>query len=136
MRSLHVDERTTAAQNLRSDLMRCLASTAESFPLMDAEHQVLALVCDTLREYKCLETCAALRRYVSNATRVCWFIVNQDPPYELDTDFQTPVRLQPDRHTRHHSSDRSSDTVRAYLWPGLLVHSSCVHKAVVVTNGT
>lgn len=135
LRGLHVDVRTAAAQTFRSDLMRCLASTADTFPLIDAEHQVLALLCDTLKEYKCLETCMALSRYVSHATRVCWYIVNQDPPYDLDTDFQTPVRFQPERHCKHHSSDRNSDIVRAYLWPGLLQKSNCVHKAVVVTNG-
>lgn len=115
--------------------MRCLASTAESFPLIDVEHQVLALVCDTLKEYKCLESCSTLRKYVSNATRVCWFIVNQDPPYDMDMDFQIPVKFQYDRHNRHHSSDRNSESVRAYLWPGLLAQSAYVYKAVVITSG-
>ncbi|KAF5291153.1 hypothetical protein FQA39_LY14395 [Lamprigera yunnana] len=136
LRSLHVDCKTSAAHILRTDLIRCLSSTADTFPLIDAENQVLALLCDTLKEYQCLETCMVLQRYVSNVTRVCWYIVNQDPPFELDTDFQTPVRLQPERHIRHHSSDRTSDIVRSYLWPGLLTRTSCAHKAVVVTNGT
>ncbi|KAK5645491.1 hypothetical protein RI129_006791 [Pyrocoelia pectoralis] len=136
LRSLHVDERTSAAHIFRTHLMRCLASTAETFPLVDAERQVLALLCDTLKEYECLKTCAPLRAYVSNVTSVCWYIANQDPPYELDTDFQIPVRFQPERHLKHHSSDRLSNTVRAYLWPGLLSRSSFAHKAVVITNGT
>ncbi|CAH0555309.1 unnamed protein product [Brassicogethes aeneus] len=135
-RTLHIDSRSPTAETLRFDIMRSLASTADNFPLTDAENQVLALVCDTLREYKCLETCAPLRRYVGEATKVAWSLVNQVPAYELDTDFQTPGRMQPDKHQRHHSSDRSSDTVKSYLWPAMMVQNLYVYKAVVVTGGT
>ncbi|EFA09543.2 uncharacterized protein LOC656542 [Tribolium castaneum] len=135
-RNLHLDCRTAAGQHLRDDVVRCLAACAETYPLGEAEHQVRALVCDTLKEYKCLETCTALRRYVGDVTRVAWLLVNQVPGYELDTDFQTPVRLKNDRHQRHHSADRTSDVVKAYLWPALVVQNVCVYKAVVVTGGT
>ncbi|XP_017779345.1 PREDICTED: uncharacterized protein LOC108564744 [Nicrophorus vespilloides] len=130
-RTLHVDGRSSG--NLRSELIKCLASNAESFPLGDAEHQVVALVCDTLREYRCLEDCSPLHRYVAEVTRTAWLMVNQQPPYELETDFQIPIRMQGERHQRHHSSERGSDIVRAYLWPALLRNGICVHKAVVVT---
>lgn len=73
-------------------------------------------------------------RYVGDVTKVSWQLVNHDPSFELDTDFQTPIRLQPDRHQRHHSSDRTSDTVTAFLWPALLHRNTCVQKAVVVTG--
>ncbi|XP_019865235.2 uncharacterized protein LOC109594456 [Aethina tumida] len=135
-RNLHVDGRSAAAENLRNDVMRCLAASPENFPLADAENQVLALVCDTLREYKCLESCMPLRRYVSEATKVAWTLVNQVPPFELDTDFQTPNRMRQEKHQRHHSSDRSSDAVKSYLWPALVLQNEYVFKAVVVTGGT
>jgi hypothetical protein len=135
-RNLHLDGRTAAGQGLRQDVIKCLAASAETFPLADAEHQVRALVCDTLKEYRCLEGCAALRRYVGDVTRVAWLLVNQLPAYELDTDFQTPLRLRPDKHQRHHSADRTSDTIKAYLWPALVLQNAYVYKAVVVTGGT
>lgn len=113
---------------------RCLASAADTYPLSEVEHQVRALVCDTLKEYKCLETCMPLRRYISEVAKVCWLLVNGDPPFELDTDFQTPIVLQPDRHQRHHSSDRSCDTIRSFLWPALMQRAAYVHKAVVITG--
>lgn len=131
-----MDIRHTAAQQLRQEVMRCLATTSDTYPLDDAENQVLALVCDTLREYKCLETCMPLRRYVGDVTKVAWMMVNQVPPYELDTDFQTPVRMQPEKHQRHHTADRCSETVKAYLWPALMRQGCCLHKAVVITGGT
>lgn len=61
-RSLHVDVRTAAGLALRGDLMRCLSQQADTYPLADVEIQVRGLVCDTLKEYKCLETCMPLRR--------------------------------------------------------------------------
>lgn len=73
-------------------------------------------------------------RFVSNVTRVSWLLVNNEPSYELSTDFQTPVKFHSDRHIRHHNSDKGSDTVQSYLWPALLSRSTCVHKAVVVTS--
>jgi hypothetical protein len=75
-------------------------------------------------------------RYVGDVTRVAWLLVNQLPAYELDTDFQTPLRLRPDKHQRHHSADRTSDTIKAYLWPALVLQNAYVYKAVVVTGGT
>ena len=59
---MHLDGRTTVGQTLRDDVIRCLAAAADTYPLGEAEHQVKALVCDTLKEYKCLEGCATLRR--------------------------------------------------------------------------
>lgn len=73
-----MDARTAAGQKLRADLMRCLAATAEGFPLHEAERQVLGLVCNTLHEYSCLEGCAALRRYVetfANVTTLKWYML-------------------------------------------------------------
>ncbi|CAG9862362.1 unnamed protein product [Phyllotreta striolata] len=134
-RTLHLDHRSSKNSSLHKEVMRCLASS-EEFPLHEAEHQVLSLVCDTLKEYRCLEGCLELRRYVGEATKIAWVMVCQVPPYELDTDFQTPVRLQPEKHQRHHSSDRNSDIIRAFLWPALILESSCVHKAIVITDGT
>ncbi|KAJ8985983.1 hypothetical protein NQ317_013867 [Molorchus minor] len=135
-RSLHLDLRSSAAQTLRQEILRCLSTSSETFPLSDAESQVTALVCDTLREYRCLGGCSALRRYVGEATRVAWFLVNQFPAYELDTDFQISARLYPNKHQRHQSSDTSSEIIRAYLWPALMLQNNCVFKAVVVTGGT
>lgn len=73
---------------------------------------------------------------MGDVTRVAWILVNQVPAYELDTDFHTPVRLIGEKHQRHHSADRTSDVVKAYLWPALVMQNSCVYKAVVVTGGT
>lgn len=78
--------------------------------------------------------CIFFNRYVGDVTKVSWQLVNHNPPFELDTEFQTPVRLSSDRHQRHHSSDRTSDTVTAFLWPALLLRNTCVQKAVVVTG--
>ncbi|KAK9881742.1 hypothetical protein WA026_017263 [Henosepilachna vigintioctopunctata] len=134
---LHVNHhRTGPAQSLREETMRFLSSSSETFPLTDAENQVRTLVCDTLREYKCLEGSVALRRYIEEVTRTAWHLVNQVPPFELETDFQTPVRMQAHIHQRHHSSDRTSDMVLSYLWPGLHLQTACVYKAVVVTGNT
>ncbi|KAG5869280.1 hypothetical protein JTB14_018655, partial [Gonioctena quinquepunctata] len=135
-RTLHLDHRLSTSQPLRQEVLRCLSASAESFPLEEAENQVVKLVCDTLKEYKCLETCEALRRYAGEAARVAWALVCQVPPYELDTDFQTPVRMQPEKHQRHHTSSRHTDIVRAYLWPALMLQNDYVHKAIVVTDGT
>ncbi|XP_023029011.1 uncharacterized protein [Leptinotarsa decemlineata] len=135
-RTLHIDHRSSASQSLRQEVLRCLASSSESFPLEDAENQVIGLVCETLKEYKCLESCQALRSYAGEAAKVAWALVCQVPPYELDTDFQTPVRLHPEKHQPHQSSPRSSDIVRAYLWPALMLQTNYVHKAIVVTDGT
>ncbi|XP_044753467.1 uncharacterized protein LOC123312938 [Coccinella septempunctata] len=132
---LQVDHpRIAPAQSLREETMRYLSASSDTFPLDDAENQVRSLVCDTLREYKCLEESTALKGYVREVTRVAWYLVNQVPPYELDTDFQTPVRMQSNKHQRHHSADRTSDMVRSYLWPGLNLQNVCVYKAVVVTG--
>ena len=75
-----------------------------------------------------------LRRYISEVTRTAWWLVNQNPPYELDTDLNTPFRLNHKKHSRHHSSKRDGEIVRAFLWPALLRGGNCVHKAVVVTE--
>ncbi|KAJ8917873.1 hypothetical protein NQ315_010786 [Exocentrus adspersus] len=83
-RALHVDVRSSCAQSLRQEILRCLSTSKEAFPLSEAESQVITLVCDTLKEYKCLENCSALRRYVGEVTRVAWALVNHHPPYELD----------------------------------------------------
>ncbi|KAL3270369.1 hypothetical protein HHI36_009415 [Cryptolaemus montrouzieri] len=134
---LHIDHhRNGPAQSLREETMRYFSSSSDTFPLAEAENQVRTLVCDTLREYKCLEECLALKRYVGEVTRVAWYLVNQVPSYELDTDFQAPIRMQSNIHQRHHSSDRTSDMVRSYLWPGLHLLNVCVYKAVVVTSNT
>ncbi|CAH1115163.1 unnamed protein product [Psylliodes chrysocephalus] len=135
-RTLHLDHRSSKYVSLRKEVMRCLASSADSYPLQEAENQVVGLVCDTLKEYKCLEGCQELRRYVAEATKIAWVMVCQVPPYELDTDFQTPVRLQPEKHQRHHTSDRNADIVRAFLWPALMLESNYVYKAIVVTDGS
>lgn len=132
---LQIDARSQTGQNLRSDILRCFVATSESYPIIEVENQVLHLVCDTLREYKCLESCLQLRRYVSDVTKTAWLLVNHEPPYELDTDFQTPTRMQPERHVRHHTSDRTSETVRSYLWPGLIQGNNYIHKNVVITGG-
>lgn len=132
---LQVDARTPPAQHLRSDILRCFVTTSDTYPIGEVENQVLNLVCDTLREYKCLETCVPLRRYVSDVTKTAWLLVNHEPPYELDADFQTPTRMQPERHARHHTSDRTSETVRSYLWPGLIQGNTYIHKNVVITGG-
>lgn len=131
---LHVDIRSHAGTTLRNDVLKCLGTTAESFPLQDVERQVRDMVCGTLKEYTCLENCSALCRYIRDVTRVSWMLVNQMPAYELDTDFTTPTQLQPERHVRHHSSDRNCDIVRSYLWPALIYNSNFVHKAVVITG--
>ncbi|XP_057654520.1 uncharacterized protein LOC130892860 [Diorhabda carinulata] len=135
-RTLNLDPHSTKFLSLRLEVMRCLAASAESYPLQEAENQVLGLVCETLKEYKCLEKCQELRRYAEEATKIAWQLVCQVPPYELDTDFQTPVRLHPEKHQRHHTSSRSSDIVRGFLWPALISESNYVYKAVVVTDGT
>ncbi|XP_056637011.1 uncharacterized protein LOC130445426 [Diorhabda sublineata] len=135
-RTLNLDPHSTKFLSLRLEVMRCLAASAESYPLQEAENQVLGLVCETLKEYKCLEECQELRRYAEEATKIAWQLVCQVPPYELDTDFQTPVRLHPEKHQRHHTSSRSSDIVRGFLWPALMSESNYVYKAVVVTDGT
>lgn len=57
----------------------------ENFPLRDVDEQVLSLVCDTLKEYQCLEQCAALKKYVEETVRVAWGLVCHVPEYELDT---------------------------------------------------
>lgn len=75
-------------------------------------------------------------RYVSDITRVAWLLVNQIPAYELDTDFQTPVKLRSEKHQRHHSADRNSDIVKGYLWPALMTQNTYAWKAVVVTGDT
>ncbi|GJQ85485.1 hypothetical protein Trydic_g23075 [Trypoxylus dichotomus] len=132
-RSLHVDLRALNNISLRSCIAKCLALTSDTFPLHDVEQQIRALLCGTLQEYKCLDTCEGLRTYIADVTRTVWFLVNQESPFELDTNFQTPIKFETDKHQRHHS-DRSSDNVKSYLWPALLQFSSCVHKAVVVTG--
>lgn len=132
-RSLHVDLRGTNI-SLRSCITKCLVVTSETFPLHDVEQQIRALVCGTLQEYQCLDTCEGLRTYIADVTRTVWFLINQEPSFELDTNFQTPVKLQADKHQRHHSSGRSSDHVKNYLWPALIQSNICVHKAVVITG--
>lgn len=62
-----------------------MGAAAENFPLRDAEAQVLSLVCETLKEYECLEHCVALKKYVEDSVRVAWRLVCQVPEYELDT---------------------------------------------------
>lgn len=131
---MHVDVRSHAGLTIRNDVIKCLGSTAESFPLQDVERQVRGMVCGTLKEYTCLENCTALCRYIRDVTRVCWMLVNHSPAYELDTDFTTPTQLQPERHVRHHSSDRNCDIVRSYLWPALMLNSNFVYKAIVITG--
>lgn len=75
---LKVDHpRIAPAQSLRDETMRYLSASSDTFPLDDAENQVRSLVCDTLREYKCLEESAALRGYVREVTRAAWHLVNQ-----------------------------------------------------------
>lgn len=133
--ALQVDGRTLPAQRLRSDILRLFVATSDTYPIAEIERQVLSLVCDTLREYKCLEGCAPLRRYVADVAKTAWFLVNHEPPFELDTDFQTPTRMQPERQVRHHTSDRNSETVRSYLWPGLIQDGQYMHKNVVITGG-
>lgn len=62
-----------------------MGAAAENFPLRDAETQVLGLVCDTLKEYQCLEQCTALKKYVEESVKVAWRLVCSVPEYELDT---------------------------------------------------
>lgn len=62
-----------------------MGTATENFPLRDAEDQVLRFVCDTLKEYDCLEHCVALRKFVEETVRVVWKLVCQVPEYELDT---------------------------------------------------
>ncbi|KRT80500.1 hypothetical protein AMK59_8312, partial [Oryctes borbonicus] len=133
-RSLHIDFRTLNNISLRSCIAKCLAVTSNTFPLHDVEQQIRVLVCGTLQEYKCLDTCEGLRSYIADVTRTVWFLVNQESAFDLDTNFQTPVKFQTDKHQRHHSSDRNSDNVKNYLWPALLQFGNCVQKAVVVTS--
>lgn len=131
---LQVDVRSHAGQILREDVIKCLRSTAETYPLYNVERQVRDMVCGTLKEYTCLENCTALCRYIRDVARTSWLLVNQIPAYELDTDFTTPTQLHTEKHQRHHSSDRNSDIVRSYLWPALMTIANCVHKAIVVTG--
>lgn len=119
---------------LREDVIKCLRSTAETYPLYNVERQVRDMVCGTLKEYTCLENCTALCRYIRDVARTSWLLVNQIPAYELDTDFTTPTHLQVEKHQRHHSSDRNCDIVRSYLWPALMTNSAFVHKAIVITG--
>ncbi|CAH2013600.1 unnamed protein product [Acanthoscelides obtectus] len=117
-------------------MLRCLGATGDACPFQEAEAQVVGLVCDTLREYRCLEGCDQLRRYAGQAARVAWAMVCAVPPYELDTDFATPAKLQLEKHQRHHSSDRTCETVRAFVWPGISCQNRCVFKAIVVTDAS
>ncbi|CAG9819262.1 unnamed protein product [Phaedon cochleariae] len=135
-RALHVDPRCSASLPLRREALRCLAAAQEALPLQEAEDQVMGLVCEALKEYGCLGGCQALRKFAGEAARVAWALGCRMPAYELDTDFQTPTRLQPEKHQRHHSSSRNSDIVRSFLWPALLLHTNYVYKAIVVTDGT
>lgn len=84
-RQLHLDPRSSSTLSLRQAATRCMGAAAENFPLRDAEEQVLSLVCDTLKEYQCLENCAALKKYVEETVRVAWGLVCHVPEYELDT---------------------------------------------------
>nr|XP_022918602.1 uncharacterized protein LOC111427609 [Onthophagus taurus] len=134
-RNLHIDVRNSSANLLRSTITKCFATTFDTFPLSEIETQIRNLVCDTLQEYKCLDSCEGLRRYVAEVSRTVWFLINQDPPFELETNFTIPTKFRPDLHLKHHSSDRTSDNVKCYLWPALIQSGNCVHKAVVVTDG-
>ncbi|VEN53299.1 unnamed protein product [Callosobruchus maculatus] len=136
LRQLQLDPHSPAVTGLRKEMLRCLGSAGDACPLQEAESQVVGLVCDTLREYRCLEGCDQLRRYAGQAARVAWAMVCAVPPYELDTDFATPTKLQPEKHQRHHSSDRTCDTIRAFIWPAVMCQSRCVFKAVVVTDAS
>lgn len=68
---------------LKQEASRCLANA--NIPLREVEQQVLRLVCDTLKEYDCLENCQQLKKYVEEVVKVAWRMVCHIPEYELDS---------------------------------------------------
>lgn len=98
-RHLHLDPRSSSTLSLRQEATRCMGAAAGSFPLHDAEEQVLRLVCDTLKEYECLEHCAALKKYVEETVKVVWRLVCHVPEYELDTGKLSEINFDGDYST-------------------------------------
>ncbi|XP_028037033.1 uncharacterized protein LOC114248110 [Bombyx mandarina] len=136
---LGVNEETKANEATVSRLIvaatRMLQETAHSFPLGDAERTVVNQVLNTLREYPCLASCAALHALVAAATRAAWTISLHSPPLRIDTDF-TPVLMNPEKHVRFSAGelkDRRSDLIKSFVWPALMDGNRCVFRAVVLT---
>lgn len=87
---------------------------------------------DTLYDFPRLRQCAGLLRYVDECVRLSWALTVQNPPFCIHYEHS---RFSSDLHTRFHTSDSSSDTIRAVLWPVLTEgeNGQCVYKGVVVT---
>ncbi|XP_050681831.1 uncharacterized protein LOC126977171 [Leptidea sinapis] len=127
------NENSPAITSFVSSAMRLMRTTADTFPLGEAERTVINQITKTLSEYRSLSTCGALHALVASACRAAWPLSLHSPPLRIDTDF-TPVVMNPDKHSRYNeSSDRRSDLIKSFVWPALMDGNRCVFRAVVLT---
>lgn len=109
-----------------------LRKTVDRFDLTRNYEEVCQRVWDTLYDFPRLRHCSGLLRYIDECVRLSWALTVQNPSFCIQYEHS---RFSPDLHTRFHTSDPSSDVVRAVLWPVLTEGETglCVHKGVVVT---
>lgn len=109
-----------------------LRKTVDRFDLTRNYEEVCDRVWDTLYDFPKLRHCPGLLRYIEDCVRLAWALTVQNPPFNINFEFAS---FSPDLHTRFHTSDPSSDTVRAVLWPVLTEgdNGPCVYKGVVIT---
>ena len=86
----------------------------------------------TLYDYPSLRGCDGLRHYVQECVHVAWALSVQNPP--LIINYETKA-FSPAMHTRFHTSDPDSQTIKSVLWPALVESDDghCVYKGVVIT---
>ncbi|CAF0942808.1 unnamed protein product [Adineta steineri] len=97
--------------------------------ILEVENQLWT----TLYDYPRLKSCNELLKYINNACRTAWGLVNQTPPYYIE--FQT-IKYDKQIHERFHTSDKESETIVEYIWPCLIDgrDRACVAKGVVITD--
>jgi len=96
------------------------------------DQEVCQRVWDTLYDFPRLRQCNGLLCYIDECVRLAWALTVQNPPFCIQYEHS---RFSADLHTRFHTSDPSSDVIRAVLWPVLTEGETgqCVYKGVVVT---
>lgn len=120
------------AKELEQLVALFLQKSINNFDLKTTVQEVADKVYATLYDYPSLQTCDALSSYIDDCVRLGWACMVQNPPIVLNFDIR-PFHC--DMHTRFHSSDPESNTVKTVLWPSLLEgeNGPCLYKGVVVT---